>query len=154
MSIVFLGNKLEVLTGIAIHLRFREVSYSTISWPAVCSFATISRNTRAIGGRGLTTPSSGMMPTISGLDEKVSKTSFLHGIEGSCESNFQCPASITNFVTATIELKDLVMGPTVDGTCCWPSMDTSTPRYDSRPLCRKGQRMYQFACYESFLHWV
>lgn len=102
----------------------------------------------------MTTPSSGIMPMTSGLDERVSKTPFLHGIVGSCESKFQCSASITSFVIAVIELKDLVIGPTADGTCCWPSMDTSTPRYDSRPLCSKGQLIYRTGNGETFLHWV
>ena len=106
------------LTCIAMHRVFKEVSHSTISWPPACNFVTVSRNTRAIGGRGLTTPSSGTTPITRDLDEKASNMSFLQGIGGSCESNFQCSASITSFVTVVIELKDLVIGPIADGTCC------------------------------------
>ncbi len=57
-----------------------------------------------------------------------------HGIGVTLGSNTQGWASMTFCMTVTREERLLVIGPTDEGTCSCPSVDTVTPMYGSLEL--------------------
>lgn len=135
------------LTITWIHSAWRSAFHSTMSWPASRIFSTRDSSTRLRGGCGRTTPSSARTPMVSGLDLNSSNISLLQGTGAHRASSFQGSNWINSFITKVRDGKLRVNGPTDDGTCSWPSVDTGAPWYGRREYCETIRPKVHLAAY-------